>query len=87
MLMMNKELLTSFVCPMDRSPLSPADDELIAKLNRAIAAGRISNHAGQPVTQPIEGGLIRADRFFLYPILDDIPVLLADEAISLKELG
>ena len=87
LLMINKGLLTILVCPMDRSPLSPADEQLVARLNRAIAAGRISNHAGQPVNQPIEGGLVRADRLFLYQILDDIPILLADEAILLKEVG
>jgi uncharacterized protein YbaR (Trm112 family) len=83
--MINKGLLTILVCPIDRSPLRTADDQLIARLNRAIVAGRVKNRAGRPVEQPLAGGLVRADNTLLYPILDDIPVLLADEAIPLVQ--
>jgi uncharacterized protein len=78
-----RKVLPILVCPTDRTPLSVADSRTIARVNRAIAAGRVKNRAGRWVEQAIQGGLLRVDKTFLYPIVDGIPVLLADEAISL----
>jgi uncharacterized protein YbaR (Trm112 family) len=83
---MEKESPTILVCPTDHTPLIKADERVVTRLNRAIAAGRVTNRAGRRVDQPIDGGLLRSDKTFLYPILDGIPVLLADEAISLAQL-
>ena len=82
--MIEKELLDLLVCPENQTPLSVADDELLARLNRAIAAGQVKSRGGRPLEGPIEGGLVRQDGTLLYPIVDDIPVLLLDEAISLE---
>jgi uncharacterized protein len=84
--MIDKELLAILVCPKDHSPLSAADDQMIVRVNRAIAAGRIKNQAGRLVEQPIAGGLLRADGTLLYPIHDGIPLLVPDEAISVAEI-
>ncbi|MGD0901195.1 MAG: Trm112 family protein [Thermoguttaceae bacterium] len=84
--MIDKEFLETLVCPQDRTPLRLADAQLMARLNRAIGAGRITNAAGRCVEDSIEGGLIRRACDLLYPIVDDIPVLLAEEAISLDQL-
>ncbi len=81
-----KKLPSMFVCPIDRTPLEPADGSLLGRLNRAIAAGRVKNRVGRRVERPLEAGLIRADHAFLYPILDGIPLLLADEAIPMAEI-
>jgi uncharacterized protein YbaR (Trm112 family) len=64
-----------------------ANEQVIARVNRAIAAGRVKNRAGRPVEQPVDGGLLRSDNTLFYPIRDGIPVLLPDEAISLAEIG
>jgi len=84
--MIDKDILEILVCPQDRTPLSLADGPLLARLNQAIAAGKIENLGGQPVLEPLEAGLIRQDKTLLYPVLDDIPVLLVDEAISLEQI-
>ncbi len=57
----------------------------MAKLNRAIATGGVKNRGGEPVAEPIEAGLVREDGTLLYPVRDDIPVMLVDEAIPLEE--
>jgi uncharacterized protein len=85
--MIDKDVLNILVCPRDHSPLTVADSRLTARLNRAISAGRVVNCGGRSVTQPIEGGLLRQDKTLLYPIIDGIPVLLADEAIPLEQIG
>jgi uncharacterized protein YbaR (Trm112 family) len=83
--MIQREILSILVCPEDHSPLSLAEPEMLARLNRAIAAGKDRNRAGRAVEQPLQAGLGRADNSLLYPIPDDIPVLLIDEAIALGQ--
>jgi uncharacterized protein len=83
--MIRAELLKMLVCPENQSSLSIASSELIAKLNRAIALGQLQNRAGEKLKAPLEGGLLRADRDVLYPIMDDIPMLLVDEGIFLDQ--
>jgi uncharacterized protein YbaR (Trm112 family) len=82
--MIDKETLEILVCPKDRTPLHLADSRLMARLNRAVAMGRVKNVAGRPVEDSLQGGLVRHDGTLLYPIVDDIPVLLVEEAIPLE---
>ena len=85
--MLDKELLEKLVCPQDQTPLELANEELLAGLNRAIAAGEVKNQVGRTVEESLAGGLVRQDKTLLYPIVDEIPVLLSDEAISLDQVG
>ena len=55
-------------------------------MNRAIAAGRVKNQAGRPVEDLLSAALVRQDDTLLYPVLDDIPVLLIEEAIALDQI-
>ncbi len=84
--MISKELLDLLVCPENRTPLTLADDELLVKLNRAIAAGSVKNRSGHQVGEPLSGALVRQDGRLLYPIVDDIPIMLVEEAIPLEGL-
>ena len=81
--MINADLLKIMCCPETHQPISLAEPILIEKLNRQIAAGQLQNRAGQPVKGKIDGGLVREDKKFLYPIRANIPVMLIDEAIPL----
>jgi uncharacterized protein len=85
--MIRSELLKILVCPETQSPLSLASSELIAALNGALARGQLKNKAGQKIEKPMGGGLVRADQKLLYPIVDDIPMMLVDEAILLDQIG
>lgn len=84
--MLSDHTLAMLRCPNDRSRLRLAEPALVAQLNVAIAANRLRNQAGGPVERPIDGGLIRAAGDLLYPIVDQIPVMLYDESIPLAQL-
>jgi uncharacterized protein YbaR (Trm112 family) len=70
-------------CPKDRTHLTEASKQLVEEINLAIRDGQVANMGGKPVDQFIEGGLVRAAGDILYPVIEQIPVLLHDEAISL----
>jgi uncharacterized protein YbaR (Trm112 family) len=82
--MVDAELLAILVCPEDKTPVTQADAATLDALNARISAGQLKNRGGQPVTEPVTEGLVRADGKFLYPVRDDIPVMLIDEALPLS---
>jgi uncharacterized protein YbaR (Trm112 family) len=82
--MIDAELLKILCCPETHQELRVADSALVEKLNQQAVAGTLKNRAGQPVKEKLDGGLVRADGKFLYPIRKDIPVMLVDEAIPLE---
>jgi uncharacterized protein len=81
----DSELLKILCCPETHQVLRLAEPSLINQLNEKIAAASLKNRAGQPVKEKIDGGLMRADGKFLYPIRQNIPVMLVDEAIPLED--
>jgi uncharacterized protein YbaR (Trm112 family) len=84
----DKELLNIIVCPETRQELVIADPEIIESINGLIERGELLNRSKQRVTEKIDGGLIRKeDRKYLYPIRDDIPILLIEESIPLEVLN
>ena len=82
--MIDAELLKILCCPETRQPLTLADAALVQRLNEQIAAGQLRNRAGKPVTRKCDGGLLRKDGQFIYPVCESIPILLIDEAIPLS---
>jgi uncharacterized protein YbaR (Trm112 family) len=76
-------LLSVLACPEDKSPVHLAEITLVNEVNRKISSGALRNRAGHPIKEQIDGGLIRADGKYLYPIREEIPVMLIDEAIAL----
>jgi uncharacterized protein YbaR (Trm112 family) len=82
----DQELLAILCCPETKQDVALAGDALVAKLNAKIEQGQLKNKAGQPVTEKLDGGLVRADKKILYPIREDIPVMLIEEGIPLEGL-
>jgi uncharacterized protein YbaR (Trm112 family) len=80
------DFLKLVLCPVEQSPLSRADSDLLDRLNQAIGDQRIQDRVGQPVTEPVAFGLVNASRQLLYPVVDDIPNLIVDDAIPLSQL-
>jgi len=83
----DKELLAILCCPETKQEVTLADEGLIAQLNARVGRGELKNKSGQPVNEKLDGGLIRADRKILYPIREDIPVMLIEEGIPIENLS
>ena len=73
-------------CPVHHSRLGVADPDLVRRLNQAIDEGHITNRIHRQVCQPVDEGLVNQERSLLFPVRDDIPTLIADEAIPLDQL-
>ncbi|HPV81596.1 MAG TPA: Trm112 family protein [Nitrospira sp.] len=84
---LDKDLLAILCCPETKQAVVLADDLLIQKVNGAIERGLLKNKAQKPVTEKLDGGLVRADNKILYPVREDIPVMLIDEGIPLDQIA
>ena len=84
--MVDPLLLEILVCPDSRQAVREAPAALVDRVNAAIRAGRLSSRGGEAVREPIEGGLVREDGAWLYPVREGIPIMLIDEAIPLGNL-
>jgi uncharacterized protein YbaR (Trm112 family) len=82
--MIDPELLKILCCPETHQPLTSADAALVQRLNSQIDSGQLRNRGDQPVTRKCDGGLVRKDGQFVYPVCEDIPILLINEAIPLS---
>jgi uncharacterized protein YbaR (Trm112 family) len=85
--MLNAELLALLVCPETHQDVILATPGEIALLNQAIRESRVRTVGGNPVAQPVEGALIRADRSVAYPIRDGIPVMLVAEGLAIAQVN
>ena len=81
------ELLEILVCPETHQPVRPAERERLDRLNDAIRSGSMTNRGGDEVADPVEEGLVREDDKILYPVREDIPIMLIAEAIELDKLS
>jgi uncharacterized protein len=80
----DQSLLEILVCPETKQPLRVADPTLLERLNTSIRGGTLISRDGRKVTEPLTEGLVREDGAVLYPVRDDIPIMLIDEAIPLS---
>ena len=83
--MVDKELLDILCCPETKQDLTLIEGAVISRLNDRIKQGTLKNRAGETVKEPMDAGLLREDKKFLYMIREDIPIMLIDEALPMRE--
>jgi uncharacterized protein YbaR (Trm112 family) len=81
----DKDLLAILCCPETKQDVSLAPDALVRQLNERIAKGDLKNKGGHVISENLDGGLLRADKKILYPIREDIPVMLIEEGIIVDQ--
>lgn len=81
--MLDQELLEILACPENKTPVRLATDSELASLNDRIRGGGVVNRGGEKVTDALQAGLVREDGKFVYPVREEIPIMLIDEAIPL----
>ena len=81
------KLLDILCCPVSKTPLTILGQGKLAKLNSAIANGEALYVDGEKVTEVLQEGLITEDGKVIYPVQDDIPVLLAEKGIGTTQFS
>lgn len=84
---MDKRLLDILCCPATKTPVKLLSRAQLDALNREIAQHAAKTTAGAEVRSALDAGLITIDGKLIYRIDDDIPVMLADEAIATTQFG
>jgi len=83
----DEELVKILACPDTKEPVALAPAALVERVNERIRSGALENAGGRKVTEPIDAGLLRSDGKILYPVRDDIPVMLVEEGIPVENLS
>lgn len=81
--MVSDELLEILRSPSSGERLTRLDADTLTRLNGAVEAGTLRNRSGERITRPLDGGLLAEGEGIVYPIFDDIPDMVSDEAIEL----
>ncbi len=79
------DLLAILCCPETKQEVSLLAPDVVDRLNQRIAKGDLNTKGGQSVKEKIDGGLLRKDGTIVYPIRDQIPIMLIEEGILLAE--
>ncbi|KMQ51573.1 Protein YcaR in KDO2-Lipid A biosynthesis cluster [Chitinispirillum alkaliphilum] len=85
--MIDKELLDILCCPETKQDLTLIEGEKVAEINSRIKEGKVKNRAGETVKEKIDSALLREDKKVLYPVREDIPIMLIDEAIPCDQFA
>jgi len=83
----DNNLLDIICCPVSRQPMSKLTSTTLERLNELIREQRISSRDETLVSEELEGALVTDDGKLAYPIVDGIPVLLAERGIALAQLN
>ncbi len=76
------KLLEILCCPVSKTPLTVLGHDKLDKLNAAVAKGEVLYVGGEKVENSLQEALITEDNKVIYPVLDDIPVLLEEMGIG-----
>ena len=76
------KLLEILCCPVSKTPLTVLSRQKLDNLNEAIKSGEALYVGGEKVTETLQEGLITEDGKVIYPVQDNIPILLEEKGIG-----
>jgi uncharacterized protein YbaR (Trm112 family) len=82
----DRKLLEILCCPVSKTPLTRLPAARLKKLNERITAGEVQYVQGDAVEQPLREVLITEDSKVIYPVVDEIPILLEERGIGTTQL-
>lgn len=80
------KLLEILCCPLSKTPLTRLSFARLEKLNTAIRAGEVQTVRGEVVEQVLKEALITEDAKVIYPVINNIPILLEGKGIGTTQL-
>jgi uncharacterized protein YbaR (Trm112 family) len=80
------KLLEILCCPVSKTPLTRLPASRLKTLNDAISAGTVQYVRGETVEDPLREALITEDSKVIYPVIDEIPILLEERGIGTTQL-
>lgn len=81
------KLLEILCCPVSKTPLIALGTDKLDKLNAAIAQADVLYVGGEGVKDSLQEALITEDNKVIYPVQDDIPVLLEEMGIGTAQFS
>ena len=85
--MVAPEFLRHLRCPVTGSTLRLLPADALHRVNERITHGQIVNQLGDLLERPLTDGLINQDDSLIYPVWDDIPTLIPEEALPTSQLN
>jgi uncharacterized protein YbaR (Trm112 family) len=80
------KLLEILCCPVSKTPLTRLSAQRLEKLNSAIERGGVRFVDGSEVDTALQEALVTEDVKVIYPVEDNIPILLQEKAIGTTQL-
>jgi uncharacterized protein len=83
---LDSRLLDILCCPVSKQPLKKLSAPRLQRVNAAITVGGLRDQAGTQIAMPLTSALLTDDGRMIYPIVEDIPVLLPEAGIATTQL-
>ena len=74
-------LLEILCCPITQRPLKLLGEDILQRVNTAIAEGKVRNHGGVDLDDALVGALVTTEGDLIYPLRNGVPILLEEECI------
>ncbi|MEM7234009.1 MAG: hypothetical protein AAF517_17660 [Planctomycetota bacterium] len=82
--MLTQTFVAGLRCPDSGQALQLASEDLLRDVNTRIESSSARSCGGAVLEEKIDSGLLREDGKVLYPVFDDLPILLLEDAIDLS---
>lgn len=76
------KLLEILCCPVSKTPLARLPASKLDRLNQLIRESDVVTVTGERLTDPVKEALVTEDLKVIYPVVENIPILLEERGIG-----